>query len=361
MPESTDLTRRGASGRFVTAPDRGRPLWDIHRFSALALLSLLAACGSAAPSRTASGGSGGDGGEGGSAGTAMPGTGGKAGPGGRAGTGGTGGVTETGGTGGGGTGGAPAGGSGGTPAPTPDAAVPGPEAGVAADGPPSPTPGCTGKFCDDFEGYPAAGAPGGSWKVATDRGMVKLDETRAFSGARSVMFSHTGAPAVAFIELRQPVLPLPGHVMHGRLMYYLASGPTGQYTHWEIVRGGGPLAGGARAQYNTGGENGKVVVNYEPGDCTKYSKLEFPIKRWACYQWEFNGPKNEIKLWVDGKPIDDVPVAPAGRCWVAPMVFDTVHIGWESYHGGQAVQLWIDDVAVGDQPIPCPTGMPSKP
>jgi len=43
------------------------------------------------------------------------------------------------------------------------------------------------------------------------------------------------------------------------------------------------------------------------------------------------------------------------------MVLDTLHIGWESYHTPMPVSLWIDDVAVGDQMIPCPTGMPSKP
>jgi hypothetical protein len=216
-------------------------------------------------------------------------------------------------------------------------------------------------FCDDFEGHTAGGPPGGSWKPFLDKGMLAVDEKKAFSGARSVRFTHQGAPAVAYIELRQPVLPRPDHVMHGRLMYYLTQSPSGQYTHFEIVRGGGPLAGGGRAQLNTGGENGKVVVNYEPGDCTKYSKVVFPEKRWACYQWEFNGPKNEIKLSIDGQPVTDVPVAPAGQCWKAPMVMDTVHIGWESYHGNQPVELWIDDVAVGDQPIPCPTGTASKP
>jgi hypothetical protein len=192
--------------------------------------------------------------------------------------------------------------------------------------------------------------------------MLAVDEKKAFSGARSVRFTHQGAPAQMFIELRQPVLPLPGNVVYGRLMYYLTKSPSGQFSHFEIVRGGGPLAGTARAQLNTGAENGKVVINYEPGDCTKYSKtVAFPEKRWACYQWQFNGPKNDIHVWIDGQSADDVPVAPVGQCWKAPSVVDTVHVGWESYHGSQPVELWIDDVAVGDQPIPCPTGMPSRP
>jgi hypothetical protein len=143
----------------------------------------------------------------------------------------------------------------------------------AADQAPSMPAGCTGKFCDDFESFAAGAAPAGNWKTALARGMLAVDETRAFSGARSVRFTHQGAPANMFIELRQPVLPMAGNIVYGRLMYYLTKSPTGQYSHFEIVRGGGVLSGTSRAQLNTGAENGKVVVNYEPGDCTKYSKV----------------------------------------------------------------------------------------
>jgi hypothetical protein len=232
---------------------------------------------------------------------------------------------------------------------------------AASDGPSSPPPGCTAKFCDDFEGFAAGAAPGGMWKTALASGVLAVDESKAFSGARSVRFTHQGAPAQMFIELRQPVLPMPGNIVYGRLMYYLAKTPTGQYSHFEIVRGGGPLPGGGRAQLNTGGEAGKVVLNYEPGDCTKYSKVPLPEKRWTCYQFRFDGGKNDMHLWVDGLSVDDIPVAPAGGCWRAPTAVDTLHVGWESYHSPQPVEIWVDDVAVGDQMIPCPTGPPSKP
>jgi hypothetical protein len=257
-----------------------------------------------------------------------------------------------------------AGGGGAAPAPADGGSSPvagPPDAGAAADGPSAAPSACAGKFCDDFESFAAGGAPAGSWKAALDRGTLAIDETKAWSGSRAVRFTHQGAPAKMFIELRQPVLPMPGNLVYGRLMYYLTKSPSGQYSHFEIVRGGGPLAGGGRAQLNTGAENGKVVLNYEPGDCTKYSQVPFPEKRWTCYQWRFDGAKNDIHEWVDGVSADDVPVAPAGQCWRAPMAVDTLHVGWQSYHGTQPVELWIDDVAVGDQPIPCPAGAPSKP
>jgi hypothetical protein len=288
----------------------------------------------------------------------MPGSGG--------GTGGSAGMATAGASGSGGSsGGADSGGAGGSGGATraPDAGrmADGSRDRGPADGPPATPAGCAGKFCDDFEAFAAGGAPSGGWRTSLSRGALAVDETKAFSGARSVRFTHQGAPARMFIELRQPVLPMPGNVVYGRLMYYLTKSPTGTDSHFEIVRGGGPLAGGGRAQLNTGGENGKVVINYEPGDCTKYSQVPFPEKRWACYQWRFDGARNDIHEWVDGISADDIPVAPAGQCWRAPMAVDTLHIGWESYHSEQPVELWIDDVAVGDQPIPCPTAPASKP
>ena len=38
---------------------------------------------------------------------------------------------------------------------------------------------------------------------------------------------------------------------------------------------------------------------------------------------------------------------------------NTPHIRIQRLFPG--AEVWIDDVAVSDQPIPCPTGMPSKP
>jgi len=319
--------------------------------SVLLALTLAGACSSnspAHPGTSDTGGSGpdeGTGGKGTSTGGKSGGTGGAMSTGGSSGD--TGGATGT-----GGSVAADAGSTGGT----------GPADAAAGDAPPSMSGGCSGKFCDDFEGATVGSNPGAPWMVHLEKGMLKTDDTRAFSGTKSIHLTHPGAPAAMFLELRQPALPLPGGVVYGRVMYWLEKNPTGQYSHFELVRGTGALAGGQQAQLNTGAENGKVVVNYEPGDCTKYSKVPFPEKKWTCYQWRFDTTKNDIHLWVDGVSVDDVPVAAAGGgCWKAPMVLDTLHIGWESYHTPMPVSLWIDDVAVGDQMIPCPTGMPSKP
>ena len=229
---------------------------------------------------------------------------------------------------------------------------------------PAANPGnCAGKFCDDFEGATVGGPPGGIWTPRTENGAkLAVDETRAFSGGKSVRFTHQGsADSAMFIELRKPLLPMAGPAVYGRLMYWLNKNPTGTFSHFELVRGGGPLPGGGNAQLNTGAENGKAFINYEPGDCSApAAAVPFPDGKWACYQFVFDGSKNLIAEWVEGKMAMG-PTAPKGTCWKWPMSVDTLFIGFEAYHDPGLVDLWIDDVVVGDQPIPCPTTMPSKP
>jgi hypothetical protein len=335
----------------MNPPGSPRPLPVIRLHPALLVsLAVALACSSAgSPSKPDPSEEGGTGGSSEATGGKPAITGGKGGGG-----------TPTGGAGGAGTGGSATGGGGGSSTPPDAGSTMAGADGSAADAPPATSEGCAAKFCDDFENVAPGGKPGGMWTIHLEKGTLAVDETRAFSGTRSVKLTHPGAPAAMFMELRAPVLPLAGNVTYGRLMYYITKNPTGQYSHFEIVRGGGPLGGTARAQLNTGAENGKVFINYEPGDCSKKSNINFPEKKWTCYQFRFDLPKNDIHEWVDNMSADDIAIAPAGQCWKMPTAVDTLHIGWESYHGPGA-EVWIDDVAVSDQPIPCPTGMPSKP
>ncbi|HEY0711230.1 MAG TPA: hypothetical protein VGF45_01055, partial [Polyangia bacterium] len=108
-------------------------------------------------------------------------------------------------------------------------------------------------------------------------------------------------------------------------------------------------------------ENGKAFLNYEPGDCSiPFPDVPFPEKEWACYQFAFDGTKKQITEWVNGK-IALGPTTPRGTCWVWPTAVDALHIGWASYHTPAPIELWIDDVVVSDQPIPCPTSPAAKP
>ena len=70
---------------------------------------------------------------------------------------------------------------------------------------------------------------------------------------------------------------------------------------------------------------------------------------------------NEFRVWLDGQPVEEATVQRFGQgCvdkstseWIAP-AFERLFIGWEQYRASEPIEMWIDDVAAGETPIPCP-------
>src|SRR4051794_1753311 len=229
---------------------------------------------------------------------------------------------------------------------------------------------CNGaKICEGFERYGAGEPPAAPWTVQASPGeTVAVDGSRAFAGSRSVRVRHSGtAHDFVYLQLARPVLPLPGNDLHGRLMVFVNQVPPS--LHWDNVRATGPLPGGGEGQYNVGGQKANFLSNYEPHDCWRDSQRPFPTGRWVCLQWQFDGgpasagggTRNELRVWLDGQPIDDATVQRFGDgCvdhsrseWIAPR-FETLSIGWEQYRKSDPIEMWVDEVAVGEAPIPCP-------
>jgi hypothetical protein len=231
--------------------------------------------------------------------------------------------------------------------------------------------GCAGaRVCEDFEAYAVGAAPGGIWQPQIQNGTLVVDEMRAISGKRALhLKGGLVSSTTLYITTKMPALPVAGNALYGRAMVFLPKVPTGDGLHWDMIRGSGKRPGGQSSQYNIGTARGGFLIDSEPNDCTRYSKTMFPQARWACLSWLFDGSpaasgggtKNEIHLWLDGKPVEDATVARFGdQCtymgrpeWVAP-VFETFSIGWQQYHPGPEFEMWIDDVAIDDKMIPCP-------
>lgn len=242
--------------------------------------------------------------------------------------------------------------------------------GTADTGPPQGD--CsTALLCEDFEAYPAGQGPGGPWAVQEVQGSVLVDETRAVSGTRSVRFTTAdggGTFRRAFMSVQDaPVFPIEGNVMWGRMMVWLTAAPEGS-VHWTNIQGEGDVEGmGFRALSRYGGQHdGRLMANYETQgistDCWQHSETVIPVGEWACFEWRFNGPNDEMSFWLDGTELDDLHVIGMGQgCvgndtgghWYSP-IYDTLRLGWEHYQATPAKEMWIDDVAVDLERIGCP-------
>ncbi|UQA59460.1 hypothetical protein [Polyangium aurulentum] len=236
----------------------------------------------------------------------------------------------------------------------------------------------TALFCDDFEAFAAQGEPSGAWAVSKNKGAAVVDTTRAHSGKQSVKITTDASSSYKSVLMAySDKLPVAANVVHGRMMMWLESAPTGT-VHWTFIAGQGPVEGqNYTAIYRYGGQhpitnNGafvgsKLMANYETNgigsDCWHHAKDEVvPVGKWACVEWKFDGPKNEMQFWLDGAEIQTLHVQGAGQgCvhqpadfpWTAPS-FEKMAIGWESYQADEARTMWIDDVVISEAPIGCP-------
>jgi hypothetical protein len=252
---------------------------------------------------------------------------------------------------------------------------------TAADG-----GGCAGAIvCDDFERYAVGAAPGAPWQVATTSGTVTVDSTRASSGNKSIKVVapvSTGYRS-AMLRLTGAGLPTSTNVVYGRMMFWLDSAPPTS-VHWTFIDGSGLVPGmNYHSVYRYGGQlpipladggtGSQLMASYDTvdsytgvgpsSDCWHHSHARaVPIGEWTCAEWEFDGPNDTLRFWINGNSAPDLTVAstgdgcisqPATYVWTAPS-FQQIDVGWESYQADAARTIWIDDVAIGAAPIGCP-------
>ena len=329
-------------------------------------LSGLLACSGSSPR---GGGSGGDSDTGGAGDTGgSPGTGGRAATGGSPGTGGstsTGGKGDTGGASGGDTGGAgdtggKGGGSGGagTGGAKPD--------GGAADGPPSSSgagcQGVTAKFCADFDDQMNGMEPKGPFTIQKGGyATITVDSSKAFSGKQSLHFHMANSPNDALMHLNfagAPVFPFANNDIHGRVMLFLTRNPS---RHWDLTTAFAAAtvddeSTGEQFSLSGSSPDNHVMSVHQPGDKSVDSKDLWPLNKWVCVQWEFaaTGTTSSIQIKFDGKFIDKGMNASMAS-WKPPG-FKSMFFGWKNFEGGITGNLdfWADDLAFGEQEIPCP-------
>ncbi|HXI54778.1 MAG TPA: hypothetical protein VNO55_01880 [Polyangia bacterium] len=281
------------------------------------------------------------------------------------GTGGSGGTTNPSGSGGAGTGGSSAGtggassGSGG--ASTGSGGIVGTggqdvtgsggaDAAVASDGAmadASAGKGCQGvtaKFCDDWESQTAGAAPKGAFTVnAKGTGSVLVDTAQKFSGTKSLHIHSTGG-ATAMVSFTQQ---FPFNAEFGRFMIYnpvvIKTG-----NHWDVLQSDS----GVGDHWEAGGTNGNFELTVDPPDNGLDSATPFPSgTAWHCVQWNFQDASYIVK--VDGAFVKPTPVV---NRWKNGTAWKNLIVGYQVFGGSPpTADYWIDDLAFGEQEIPCPT------
>jgi len=221
-------------------------------------------------------------------------------------------------------------------------------------------------FSDDFESYSVGSTPSAPW-AKSGAGSVTVDSKRSFSGKKSVHFVSGEAYANrAILTFAAPgVFPLKKNRYYGRMsMYVEEASPDG--VHWTMLQSSGKVPGeDFVAEIRYGGQHRQqLMANYETigakSDCWQHSSVRIPEKRWFRINWFFDGHKDLMKIWIDGKMIDEITVKGRGEgclgddlmgTWQFP-VFENVSIGWVDYqpNGGER-NVWIDDFAISAEPF----------
>lgn len=226
-------------------------------------------------------------------------------------------------------------------------------AGSSGSGGGGPSPaGCTGftgKFCDDFEAQTAGQAPSGDFSV---QGKVTVDTGKAFSGTKSLKISQpTPTGMLRFSE------QFPFNDLHGRAMFYVTGIPTDGGPHWDLV------VAVADDEDNTnweiGGMYGDWLFIIDPPD-RGVGAGAFPQDQWFCLQWQYRfagaGQDNTFVAKLDGASLENAEFTgedAEGYTWNAGP-WQTLSVGFTSYGGNIATELWVDDIAFGEAPIACP-------
>jgi hypothetical protein len=215
----------------------------------------------------------------------------------------------------------------------------------------------TALVCDDFEDGNLDG-----WVKMESGGTLAIDTAHASSGKSALGITMaTGQRGGWLQKTGSPLFPLPMNAMYGRMMVYFESLPAG---HTDFVRGAAS-AGGGNPWYNVGEQTGKVLLNYysSSSDCwaRPSPSNNIPLNVWTCWEWGFDGPKNQMLFYINSqlsRTVNGVGDGCTGsNVWTAP-TFNYLSIGAYNAQPANAPsvgKMWIDDIAVGSTArIGCP-------
>jgi hypothetical protein len=238
-----------------------------------------------------------------------------------------------------------------------------------------------GAECFSFDAVSDVAASG----LVVQNGTITVDTSRPrTAGGKSLhLVGSTSYSGRAAVDVRPKSFPRAS--FHGRAWMYAAqANPAGKNV--TLIEAAGKATspdyqGGAPfdAQFRFGVQNEGPLLRagYEtPGwyatpptgphtDCYQHSATKMPVNQWFCATWHIDTTAKQLSFAVDGQPVlqtneagegcvGAAPEPTLGNKWVYPAEIASLTLGWQEYEAGTGTrELWIDDLAVGTEPIPC--------
>jgi hypothetical protein len=210
----------------------------------------------------------------------------------------------------------------------------------------------TSLYCDDYEAQTEGMAPNGDFQV-DGNGTLIVDGTNPFRGSKSI---HLSAPVGSGSTVLQFNDQFPVNDLYGRAMFFVDSLPTEGH-HWDIVY----AVSNNGFNWEIGGMFGPFLLIVDPPD-EGVSSDPFPVGEWFCLQWQFSyageGQDHTFHAKLNGTTLmngEFTGMDAEGNTWGAGP-WDVLRVGWTAYQDHDVdVEMWIDDLAFGEQELPCPS------
>ena len=214
--------------------------------------------------------------------------------------------------------------------------------------------GVTSKFCDDFETQASGQPPKGDFAIDVKAGSssIVVDSSKAYSGKQALHITTAKPTSTAFLNFTKQ---FPMNDFHGRAMFFLSRIPTAGI-HWDLI----DTVATNNQHWEIGGMYGKFIFVVDKPDHSLTSNT-FPTGNWFCLQWQFKSGgasvDNTFLAQMDGTALPKgqfTGADPDGKLWDGG-IWRQLSIGWTAYGQSEVdIEEWIDDLAIGDQPIACP-------
>ncbi len=211
----------------------------------------------------------------------------------------------------------------------------------------------TGALCDGFE----SGSPASFWTPHQTRGSLAVDTNRAYRGTHSLHVHSDALNAGQSSDVRL-----------GETMTFTGTGgaPPDVYVRAFFFV---PAAPANAAQLLTALEssppNAGVGINLDTGNLAAFDSVTngyvkgthaLPLGRWSCVTWQIHLAQDatgSVSVYVDGTEIPELHTTGATESMNGAGTFSVGFSFFQPAAAQQATDAWVDEVAIGPNPITC--------